>query len=132
MSKRGSKSQCPDLKLIKGTDRPDRQSVPAFKELDGEPVRPKWLKGPAKKIWHEKIARYKERGQNVVGFEGALAQYCALEAEIAKLFMKGMTPATSMINTHRIYAGDFFDTPASQVSKLKLKKSDNPWSKHVR
>ncbi|QOZ52874.1 hypothetical protein XH90_17020 [Bradyrhizobium sp. CCBAU 53338] len=91
--------------------------------LDGQPVKPAWLKGRAAKLWAEKVATYVERGQSVVGCESALAQYCSLEASLIEQFVKKLTPPTSQLSAYRTYAAEFFDTPASQIGSPKQPKA---------
>lgn len=130
MAKPGPKAKSNVIKLNTGTDQPCRLRESLFESEEGEPVRPQWLKGRARKIWVEKVERYSVRGQNVKGFEDALAQYCALEAELINLYKKGITPPMAMVNAYRIWASEFFDTPASNLSKLGGKRKDNPFSEH--
>lgn len=44
----------------------------------------------------------------------ALRQYCELEAELNRCWSKGNTPTMAMVNGHRHYSSEFYDTPASQ------------------
>jgi hypothetical protein len=67
----------------------------------------------AKRIWVTKVDRFKQRGQKVQGFEDSLRQYCELEAALNKAFKKG-DANMAMVNSHRLWAGEFFDTPAAQ------------------
>jgi hypothetical protein len=55
------------------------------------------------------------RGENLAGCEGPLAQYCAVEALLVAKWIAGVEPAAGLINTFRIFAGEFHDTPASQL-----------------
>lgn len=124
MAKRGRKPT--PLKVVEGRGtvkktRPRKQAVP---DINGEPIKPEWLMGRAIIIWDVKVATYKARGQNVVGCEGALAQYCQLEAKLEQLWGAHETPTTAMINAHRVYANEFFDTSASKhVSTGKTKEN---------
>jgi hypothetical protein len=79
------------------------------------PAKPAWLKGEAARLWTKKLAIYEARGQSVVGCESSLAQYCALEANLIGQYRLMQTPAVAQVNAHRIYAAEFFDTPASQI-----------------
>ena len=67
----------------------------------------------ARKIWAVKVERFKQRGQKVQGFEDALRQYCELEAALNRAFKRGDSNM-AMVNAHRQWAAEFFDTPASQ------------------
>lgn len=72
----GPKSKPLHLKIVDGTARPDRDVI-----LDGPlvaPVRPKFIKGRAAKIWDAMIARHPEWTE----FQGAILEtYCQLKAE---------------------------------------------------
>src|SRR5690606_19325191 len=117
MAKPGPAPKSPEERVAAGTNWPSRAVVHLFPNdpsAHRDPVRPKWLKGMARKIWDEKVARYAARGQRVAGCEDALAQYCALEAELIDMRRRKISPPIAMINAHRIYAGEFYDTPASQ------------------
>ena len=119
MAKRGSKGVDPAIKKARGTEQPCRKVEVLFKDHASRPdpdsmPAPKWLNAMAKKIWTEKTNRYRQRGQKIDGFQEALAQYCSLEADLIKTWKKRDTPPIAMINAHRIWASEFYDTPASQ------------------
>jgi hypothetical protein len=105
------------LKVIDGTFRRDRAHPPAVAPLSGEPLKPSWLRGRAAKIWSEKMTVYRRRGQSVAGCEAALAQYCALEAAMIESYRQKQRPTSAEVNTYRTLAREFYDTPASQISK---------------
>jgi hypothetical protein len=134
MAKRGTKPKNNVVKINQGTDQPCRSYDELFEnDPDEEIICPDWLNDRAKKIWDEKVTKYVKRGQSVSGCEDALAQYCALEADlIAKHYEKDITPPVAMVNAIRIWANEFFDTPASQLVKPGGKKTTNPFLKHGR
>lgn len=122
MAKRGPKPRPPEMQLAVGETRPSRKVTVLFEDHASRPdpeviAAPKWLSGAAKRVWAEKVDRYRQRAQKVSGFEDALAQYCALEAEIIAIRKKRDVPTVAMINAHRIWAAEFYDTPASQVAR---------------
>ncbi len=117
MAKRGQKAKPTEVHQLAGTVRKDRVRQPAVESIHGEPVKPDWLSPEAAVIWDTKVEVYKRRGQAMVGLESTLAQYCALEAELIRYYEDDVTPLTAMISQHRVYAGEFFDTPASQLIK---------------
>jgi hypothetical protein len=109
----------PDLKAAKGRTAPSDQIVPLFPNHAARPDPdvidpPKWLSRGAKAAFRTKVERYRQRGQKVEGFEDALAQYCALEDEIIDLRRKRIQPTITMITAHRLWAVEFYDTPAGQ------------------
>ena len=105
-----------------GETRPSRAVVALFPDHASRPdpeniPPPAWLTAPAKAIWKEKVDRYRQRNQKVQGFESSLAQYCALEAELLSLRKKRIIPPVAMITAQRVWAAEFYDTPASQNIK---------------
>ena len=134
MAKRGTKPKNNVVKINQGTDQKCRNYDELFdNNTDEDIVCPEWLSERAKEIWVEKVSKYTERGQSVSGCESALAQYCALESDlITKYYEKDLTPPVAMINAIRIWANEFFDTPASQLVKPAGNKTTNPFLKHAR
>lgn len=117
MPRRGPKTKSAEVVEIRGTGqacRP-RQSVP--EPTEEEIVKPKWLVGVAAKIWKEKLKIYGDRGQEIAGSEMALAQYCAVEAGLIATYRKKLQPTTAMVREHRMWAAEFYDTPASQAGR---------------
>lgn len=82
------------------------------------------MTAPAKKIWETKVNRFRQRGQKVQGFEDALRQYCELEAALNKAFRRGDTNM-AMVNAHRHWAAEFFDTPAAQKIPVYGKQKES-------
>lgn len=115
MTRPGPKGIPPELKVIAGTDQPCRRRELVVAALPGAPVKPKWLKGRASKLWDQKVATYAARGQATAGCESALAQLCRLEAELIEAYRKGQQPVVAQISAFRILCAEFHDTPASQV-----------------
>lgn len=111
----GPKGKPPGLKVVAGTDQPCRRREKLFENINGMPAKPAWLKGEAASLWKKKLAIYEARGQSVAGCESSLAQYCALEANLIGQYRLMQTPTVAQVNAHRIYAAEFFDTPASQI-----------------
>lgn len=136
MAQRGHNRAKPQaLKEAAGTDRRDRQVVPLFPGEPGaayvEPVMPKGMSKRAREVWRIKVDQYASRGQVVAGCEAALEQYCELEAELRDLRRRQITPPVAMINAHRIYANEFYDTPASQHAPLRQPAGTaNPFSRN--
>jgi hypothetical protein len=84
----------------------------------------------ARKLWQQKVARYRQRGQKVEGFEDALRQYCEVEAALAKAW-KTATVTMAMVNAHRHWAAEFFDTPAAQrVPSSSGQKASNRFARN--
>jgi len=133
MATPGVKPKSAAIHEMRGTSKPYRAREEIVEHIDGNPERPKWLTGRARKIWEEKTAKYLSRGQSVKGCEDSLAQYCALEASlIDDYWRKKLTPPMAMVNGHRIFAGEFFDTPASQVKPSGNKAASNPFNRNGR
>ena len=68
----------------------------------------------AQEIWHVKVDRYRQRGQKVDGFQDGLRVYCEIEAELNSAWGTRNPPSVAMINAHRAWSAEFFDTPSSQ------------------
>ena len=140
MAKRGTKPKSNVVKMNQGTNQPCRSYDELFdNDIDEGVICPEWLCGStsqhmdrAKKIWTEKVSKYTKRGQSVSGCEDALAQYCALEANLIWHYESDILPPMPMVNAYRIWANEFFDTPASQLVKPAGSKPTNPFLKHAR
>jgi hypothetical protein len=129
--RRGPKITPDAVKVLKGTFQPCRARGRAFDPLPADGlIVPKWLKGQALRIWKEKTAVYDKRGQSVVGCEGSLAQYCAVESELIARWKKGQDVPVALINAHRIYANEFYDTPASQQAGGKKTGGENRFTRN--
>ena len=143
MAKRGPKVTTNASKVVKGTFQPcrNREDIHKSKAGNDDLVCPDWLGDLAKELWVEKIENYNKGGIDVSNSGHSLAQYCALEADIIMQYKVRNTwvptgdegepkgPSVSMISAHRIWAAEFFDTPASGYLKTKSskKKDDDPW-----
>ena len=131
MAKRGPHPESAEVLQMRGTGRADRPRSAPVEHLQGPPQKPRWLKGLASRLWDEKLKTFGERGQSVRGCEATLVQYCSLEAAlIENYWKKSVEPPVSMINAHRIYAGEFFDTPGAQQQPSKGKAPSNPFNQH--
>lgn len=117
MARTGPKAKLEVVKDQIGTARPDRERKSASLPVEGEPVRPKWLKGEAKRQWDERISAYRARGilSAIVGREQGLAQYCATGAALVDNWKRGLVPPVALINAYRIWCNEFGDTPASDM-----------------
>lgn len=119
MAKRGPKGVSPAEKRARKTEQPCRKVETLYANHAARPdpesiEAPKWLNAAARKIWQEKTERYRKRGQKIDGFQDALAQYCSLEADLISSYKKKIPIPIALINAHRIWCAEFFDTPASQ------------------
>ena len=88
----GPKGLSPAQKRQHGETRPSRSVVELYPNAQSgsdDFAPPSWLNALGKKIWREKVDRYRRRGQQIDGFQHALAQYVALEAKIIELRKKG-------------------------------------------
>jgi phage terminase small subunit len=138
MPRRGPKGLSPEQQRAHGETRPSRKVVALFAGTDERPDPeaidpPRWMTKEAKVIWQAKVQRYRQRGQKIDGFQDALAQYCSLEAELQKTYRKELTPTMAMVSAHRMWAAEFFDTPASQkVSPGGSQAKDNAFARNGR
>ncbi len=135
--RRGPKGSSPEQQEARGETRPSRAVVHLYPDIASRPdpdviPAPRGMTYAGKKIWDEKVARYKQRGQKVQGFEDALRQYCELEAMLNKAF-KDKAVNMAMVTAHRGWANEFFDTPASQKIPVYGKQKDsNPFTNNGR
>jgi len=125
----GPKGLSPEQKQQRGETRPSQAVVSIFADHASRPDPdvidpPAGMTAPAKKIWHTKIGRYRQRGQKVQGFEDSLRQYCELEAALNKAFKRG-DANMAMVSAHRLWSAEFFDTPAAQKVPVYGKQKDS-------
>jgi hypothetical protein len=135
MSRPGPKGRSPEQQRAAGETRPSRQVVTLFGDHASRPdpeaiPPPKGMTAAARTIWEQKVDRYRQRGQKVQGFEDALRQYCELEAQLATSWKKGGV-TMAMVNAHRHWAAEFFDTPAAQrISPGAGQKASNRFAQN--
>ena len=133
----GPKGLSPEQKRSHGETRPYRTVTALYPDHASRPD-PDVIKPPpgmtatAKKIWAVKVERYRQRGQKIQGFEDALRQYCELEATLNRAF-RNQTTNMAMVNGHRQWCAEFFDTPAAQKVPVYGKQKDsNPFTNNGR
>lgn len=135
--RKGRKGNSPEQQLAHGETRPSRVVVSLYPDIASRPdpadlPPPKGMSKEARKIWAVKVDRYRQRGQKVQGFEDALRQYCELEAELNRTWSRGIAPTMAMVNGHRLYSAEFFDTPAAQRVPAHGKPTENPFTRNGR
>lgn len=134
---RGPKGISPEMQKARGTYEPGREVVALYPDHASRPdpaemPPPKGMTRAARAIWDVKVARYRQRGQKVQGFEDSLRQYCELEAKLNRMWAKGDTPPMAMVNGHRLFCGEFFDTPAAQKVSAHGKPTGNAFARNGR
>lgn len=133
----GPKGISPEAQRAHGTVQPSREIVALYPDHASRPdpvdlPPPQGMSAAAKRVWATKVERYRQRGQKVQGFEDSLRQYCELEVRLNKMF-KGDAPVNvSMVNTYRMFAAEFYDTPASQKVSSHGKPVENPFARNGR
>jgi hypothetical protein len=125
----GPKGKSPEQKLASGFARPSRAVVSLFPDHASRPdpeviPAPEGMTTAAREIWDLKVAQYRKRGQKIEGFEDGLRQYCELEAALNKGWNEDAV-TMAMVNAHRTWSAEFFDTPASQRVRATDQKSNN-------
>ena len=133
----GPKGISPEAQRAHGTVQPCREIVPLYPDHASRPdpdnlPPPAGISASAKKVWYAKVSRYRQRGQKVQGFEDALRQYCELEVRLNKMFKSDAPINVSMVNTYRMFAAEFFDTPAAQKVSANGKPAGNAFSRNGR
>ncbi len=123
-----------EQKRQRGTFQPHRSIVSLYPDHASRPdpaeiPAPQGMTPEGAAIWKTKVDRYKQRGQKVGGFEEALRNYCELEARLLAAWNDGDGPSMAMVATYRMWAGEFYDTPASQKINIGSTKSENPFAK---
>lgn len=132
--RRGPKGRSPEELRAAGETRPSRAVVSLYPDHASRPdpevmPPPAGMTAPAKRLWKAKIERYHQRGQKVGGFEDALRQFCEVEAALNKAW-KNSTATMAMVNAHRLWSAEFFDTPAAQ--KVPASAGDRPGNRFTR
>jgi hypothetical protein len=135
--RRGPKGDSPEAQRAKGETRPSRKVVPIFATVADRPdpedvPPPPGMSAAAKKIWAEKVARYRQRGQKVQGLESSLRSFCELEAALNAAY-KSKLATMAMVNAHRLWSAEFYDTPAAQKAPVGAgQKSENRFANNGR
>lgn len=134
-----SRSKKPSqLKVIAGTDRPDRPD-PELVDLPlvgAVPDPPDWLPNAhAVKEWKKLAGVLHATGLLTEAGLGPLAVLCSLFGKIVQLNAAGETPTGHMIAQYRSLANDFGLTPVAQ-GKVKGGGKEvpdgNPFAKHAK
>lgn len=120
------------LKVLEGTDRPDRAhpepDIPEASDLSA----PDWLNGPdAADLW-TKLAGL--LGKVRVLSEGdldALGHLCNLHGRCVRLWRAGESPTAAELTQLRMLFGEFGLTPAtrSKAGQLGKEHDENPFNK---
>ena len=126
MAKKGPKGTNNIIKINKGTYQPCRSKEEVREPIgDNEDLKcPGWLPERAKEIWKTKLEEFNRSGLNVTAYTDAFAHYCAIDAAIREVYERGEVPSMAMVSQHRIWAAEFFDTPASGHVKKSAANSD--------
>lgn len=123
-----------DEKALRGTDRACRAVVSLYPDHASRPdpadiPPPLGMSAAGKRAWRTKVERYRQRGQKVDGCQDALRQYCELEVELTTAW-KTKSATMAMVNAYRMFANEFYDTPASQRVAVSGGKNENPFAKN--
>lgn len=134
---RGHKGLSPEQQRAHGETRPSRAVVALYPDHASRPdpaeiPAPADMTPEAQVIWTRKVERYRQRGQKVGGFEDVLRHYCELEAELNRAWASGTAPSMAAVNGYRLYAAEFFDTPASQRVSANAQPTQNPFARNGR
>ena len=135
--RRGRKGLPDEIKAARGTFQPCRAVVSIYPDHASRPdpaviPAPAGMTPEAAAIWDRKVDRYRQRGQKIGGFEDSLRHYCELEAALNAAWPTGNLPSMAALNTYRIYAAEFFDTPAAQRVSANGKPTENPFTRNGR
>lgn len=120
------------LKLVSGTDRPDRAAPVsvALPLVETIPAPPKWIKNPAAKEEFNRLAKILHANKLLTEASlSPLAVLCALHGEIATKFGKRDAPTGHMLAQYRALVNDFGLTPVAQGKIGERGKDKNPGGK---
>ena len=120
------------LKLLEGTDRPDRAVDEAeWPMVDGYPEAPDWLTGPdAVSQWH-KAVRWLSNARVLTDPDlDRLANFCNIHAGIVVSWRSEDPPTARDLTEYRIWCGEFGFTPATRHKAVAMGKSktENPFA----
>lgn len=114
------------LKIVSGTDRPDRADIPAVElpTITETPPAPDWLPNAhAVKEWDRLAPILTANKLLTEGGLSAFGMLCSLHGKLVQLFAAGESPNASMIASYRNLINDFGLTPVAQ-GKVKMIASD--------
>ena len=119
------------LKVVAGTDRPDRQYDPPvdLPLVDDVPEAPDWLPNThAIKEWNRLASILHANGLLTEAGLAPLAHMCGLHGKIVQLYAAGEAPTGHMVAQYRNFANDFGLTPVAQ-GKVKGSEKEKPGNK---
>ena len=104
------------LKVLKGTDRPDRmRDEPDYPVVEGCPDPPDWVRVPlAVREWEEKVRLLSDAGVLTEASLSTLGHYCNMHAAAVQKWDAGMSPTAADLTQLRLMATEFGFTPASR------------------
>lgn len=119
------------LKLLEGTDRPDRARDEAeWPMVDGYPEGPDWLTCPDAVSQWNKAVRWLSDARVLTDPDlDRLANFCNMHADIVTCWRAGRAPAPQDQVQYRINAGLFGFTPADRHKVMPVggQKEPNPF-----
>lgn len=124
-----------NLKVVAGTDRPDRAdgTVVELPAVDGIPPPPDWLANAhAIKEWNRLAPILVANKLLTEAAISTLGMLCSLHGKIVQLYAAGESPNGHMMAQYRGLANDFGLTPVAQgkVKPSGEKEAANPFAKN--
>lgn len=134
---RGRKPVPQHLKIVAGTDRPDRPAPEGieFPLVDEPPAPPYWLNdGFALEEWHRLVPILHVNKLLTEAGVSALAMLCSVHGQLVACYVAGREPSTSLLQTYRGMVSDFGLTPITQgkVKPVGEKDSGNRFGSNGR
>lgn len=120
------------LRVVAGTDRPDREpaAVAEFPLIDSVPSPPDWLpNGHAIKEWNRLAPILHANKLLTEAGLSALGQLCALHGKVVQLYSAGEAPVASMVAQLRGLMNDFGLTPVAQGKVRPNGDTEKPGNK---
>lgn len=113
------------LKVVAGTDRPDRARDPAVELplVSQVPQPPNWLNAHGVAEWNRLVPILMANKLLTEAALTPLAHACALHGKIVQLYAAGEAPTASMVGALRNMQNDFGLTPVAQ-GKVKPSGSE--------
>lgn len=119
------------LKLVAGTDRPDRKGddpidLPLVSEI---PPAPEWMPNKHAEAEWDRLAQILHANHLLTEAGlGPLGMLCALHGKLVQLWSAGETPTGHMLAQYRALVGEFGLTPVAQ-GKVKPAERSAPGNK---
>ena len=137
MGQRGPSKKPASLKVVAGTDRPDRAEDPGIELplVDGAPRAPDWLPNAhAVKEWDRLAPILTANKLLTEAGTSALAVLCSIHGQLVDMWSRRVDPPASLLAQYRGMVNDFGLTPVAQgkVKPVGEKEGSNRFGNNGR